>query len=475
MGMKQKQRHTCKSAVEVIACEMSSLRCLHNTVVSGLGEEGIPSVARLLHDQLNIQALSTHTAVCNILSENTQQIHTIFSSIKSIPLAYKQLEPAYFHMWYDINMVFCYILKLQVIGELCAQGDLILNNITVKKNHDVDLELLTSIKQHPKAEQVIIKSQREFRKNIAYKLCKLLYHKNPKDFMPFKDMVCSDTLKARILDIAKNKSFINNLKHKTCLKSLKSMLESSVSQKELLMYGALNILVSKKAYINNALGDGDIKCGDANTICFGLDHGRIDELCNTQVTIIVDFQQFKISNKGSAIFVKDHDFAFIQGEQVARTYPNYSSSYKVFNEIKKFSIDIGGINCKIYRNLNEVYFEIQGNEPITVSMQNSDSVCYNTDQIEEFLLLQFFRYLESMPSEDIKTKIYSALSQMNNQDLTKCLVSLAKAMSDTAEIDVHGAATLDASCIQEIILQHSEEEIHFVGLNDFIERITDYE
>lgn len=371
----------------------------------------------------------------------------IQSGLNTIPLEKKQLSFNYFKWCLIVNKDNTYN-----------------DNITplLPKNFDTE-----------RAQQDVLTIQRFFRKKMAIKIYKTLYNKDIAYFVPFENLSCTSDLRDRILNAFDKIHFITQIQHKTTLNALQNMLASSASGNELLMYGACNILAKKNTYIPSALGEYDINNGDANMICFGLAQGEVDGLCDGDTTIIIDFQKFKLYNKGSSISVKDHDFAFCTGCMTFNDHIDQNITLKdVHNSEMSFIATIGKMSFQIIRTNNKIDFNING-QSIVIETDHATSACYNTSQIEKFLVLQFFRFIEdsNFPS-NIKAEIYQQLSTMQAAELEMCIVKIAENLSKRAEINVYGAATVNDDCIASIFTTDEDAAsniiTHNIALSDLI-------
>jgi hypothetical protein len=266
---------------------------------------------------------------------------------------------------------------------------------------------------------------------------------------PYRPQKCTPQLAERLLVAASKITLFTTVKHYTAKKTISNVLDGC-------LYGRQNLNASGIAYRPAALGAYDVKDGDTNVICFG--PFAIDSRCLQDETIELEFDLHKIVkiNKNPCIFFKQRDFGFtplgvqyVQLRDQTLTFRYASNGPEYQNYVSLEFLDV------TYANVDPTYIE----ETLVCDAQvpKCHLISYNVANMHEILIMNFFRFLDAMKDPAGETaaeidRIYAAISDLNDDELTRFLTSVGKKMSISAEFNFYGAYKLDLASLTNVAI-----------------------
>ena len=331
--------------------------------------------------------------------------------------------------------------------------------------------ILKFLKTNPNIKEAqLIKIQRKMREKLRYKdeiirinhfykkyvtACGMPIDSLMKDAnTPYFPKGCDTHLANRIVNVAKSVKLFSTIRHIAAAKHLTSMLDDG-------LYGRRTLENFYMPYKKSALAECDVADGDSNVICFGPQ--AIDSHIKTNDKVEITLDLNKIQKNNPTIFFKQRDFGFIHEKM--RT---------IF--IGKEKLVFSHTGCILNDNQYYTYFRLfnenRCNAPMIASAQlpKFSLISYNFAKIHQILTLNFFRFIDKLckPSGSILftayiNKIYSAIAELSDRELSRFLEELGKLMTDTAEFNFYGAHLIESSSIKSIKFNDYSLEI-----NDFI-------
>ncbi|MBS0287703.1 MAG: hypothetical protein JSR17_10425 [Proteobacteria bacterium] len=302
-------------------------------------------------------------------------------------------------------------------------------------------------------------------------------------------------LRRRIVSIADNIKLVKGIKHYTKRSSLKDIFDDA-------FYGRRTLLQLFKSFKPAALSDFDVYNGDGNVICFTSDYGIIDTSFDYEIELFFDITKIKKS-KNKTVFYKQFDFGFnmLQSEYEPESESESDSESDTSNCSESIEDNVATRIISIPKqhknivlskemwtsacefNRYDVRFHIglsddgvvDNKQMFSIDLPQFYFISYNIAQIDQILILNFFRVIDSLATKDEKSKqfvhsIYAMLEKLKEKDLKKFLIDLGEKMSDTMEFNFYGAHQIDFETLNSIECADSGKKLK---LNDLINELKE--
>ena len=249
-------------------------------------------------------------------------------------------------------------------------------------------------------------------------------------------------LSRRLITIVSGIKLRTEASHQTAAINLVSILDSSICGKR--------TLVKRGVIVNHGISvSNDMKNGDADVICFGLDN--IDNGCPAEAKIVIDLDKLKkdpyeLRNPG--IFFKPKDLGI---------------EHTKLRHIKIGELELFFDHTDLKHPRRKKIYDTQRLNAIVINgfsvyLPNDECMFYNFRQMDATIIMHFFRYLEKGIGchSQITKNIYDALSKLNDDELRTCLTELGLKFSDCGEINFMGAFQIPLSIVNKIIINDYE-------------------
>lgn len=244
----------------------------------------------------------------------------------------------------------------------------------------------------------------------------------------------------RIMDASKKLSPFPTAHHLTAGITLTQILNTPLE-------GQRNLLGHGVPFRRAALQEVDMKNGDGNAICCGLDTGTIDPKCLKPNTVKITFDLQKMQ-QGSHFFYKQRDFGYFLMENSNKPskyeWAELGSTRAVY---KKRKVRLENAELQFTHKLkNENYvfkiIMIDGEKIIegyAKSVLKDSLIAYDLSKMPQILVLNFFRFLDALESPIVRECIYAKIDNLSNENLLRFLTELRPPMIDTSELNVSGS------------------------------------
>lgn len=282
-----------------------------------------------------------------------------------------------------------------------------------------------------------------FEKEEARGMAKKAIRDANKPYIPQK---CSRDCARKIMVAAQQVKLSSKAKHQAATPNVAPIIDTFLMGRE-------NLDKSGTNYRPAALFDTDVKNGDGNVICFGIN--LIDRRCERDRTVGLVFDRDSILNtdnfnRNPAIFFKQKDFGF---------------STKYIHQIpigKQDTIRYSHTDYEPLRNGNDNCIDLQIYEPFQNRMTHFSEVpkysfiSYNTSAMDKILTLNFFRFIDTLKDthrqlDEWKIKqIYDYIDTLNEVQLVQFLTEIGEQMSCTCEFNFFGAYKIDLNALTDI-------------------------
>lgn len=325
-------------------------------------------------------------------------------------------------------------------------------------------DLLKRNKNDPDfVEKIVTKGQRLFRakqrakenlKRLPYRYKELLPDLTEEETQailhdantPYKPK-CDEKLAQRINHAAKKVKLFSTVKHCTAASALENIFNNGLR-------GRRSMLRLYMFFRRAALLGDDIRDGDADAVCLGSD--EIDPKAQHGIELVFDAK--KIAKNNQCVFYKQKDLGY---------------ELKRRRSVKLGTLDLSFSHTELYKGqrleTSSLILYSHGNQCAWSNVINALLIADNVNDMHQILTLNFFRLVDELKDchlqgSHYKDKIYSALSELNDEELVQALQNIGKNMTDTMEFNFYGAHKIDFSTLLMI-----KNAFYSLNLASFVE------
>lgn len=290
---------------------------------------------------------------------------------------------------------------------------------------------------------------------------------------PYFPQKCPKELAQRIFEESGSIELFHTIRHLTSETYLDNILDDAG-------YGQSLLLKKYKPFKRSALEQVDLaKGGDAKVICFG-PHEIDSSMLNPEemIEITLDLNKFNDADRENpCMFYKQKDLGFFT--KALRSVPSLNLKFCHTREKK------GVTNLEFFTEGDASPYA--GGEPES-AVPNHLFISYNIKQMQQILILNFFRLLDKHISEKIDNfdsiasmtaeqrealnrkpdaaYVYYLLGQLNREQLRATLKEIGLAISSTAEVNFYEAYKFDLATIKSF-----KNKLYTLELSAFIEAL----
>jgi hypothetical protein len=282
---------------------------------------------------------------------------------------------------------------------------------------------------------------------------------------PYVPQRCKKELAERIFTAASSIKHYESVYHMLDTTKINSVLDSC-------LFGQNNLLCSYINFRPASLRPSDVANGDGNVICMGPD--QIDSKCLMQRTVrleldlevLLDKSKFK---NNPTIFFKQNDFGYCVGSKTIKL--GEEELKVILNKNATFLYNSKGLNLQFLDYINNTQFYSEINKDLFIS--------YNVKQMDKIIILNFFRFLDSLKlsdsinlASDKINNIYNSISALKEEDLSIFLKELGQKMSSGSELNFSGAYKIDLKALKSLTFYQDEYSIAQINIKDLCDELN---
>lgn len=253
---------------------------------------------------------------------------------------------------------------------------------------------------------------------------------------PYIPQGCSIALSERIISMAGKIKFIKTIRHYTNINSIESIFNEG-------LFGQKTLLNQFIPFKQAALQSVDLKEGDGNAICFGAGHGSVQLFGYNMVELVLDFDKMDFGPRKAihCAFFKQLDFHY--QKEKTRIINTKNNKKILFDHTQCIQHDLNALMLLCYSR--ETIQSLRPYQPNmrTASVPRFKLISYDINNIDNVLILNFFRFLDALDNETTKKDIYDDIEKMTDEELADFLNNVGQNLSDTMEFNFYGAHRID--------------------------------
>ncbi len=273
---------------------------------------------------------------------------------------------------------------------------------------------------------------------------------------PYLPQGCSSNLAERIMLSASKVNLFPELRHLTHEDAVGRILDDGLS-------GRATLIEQLRSFTPYALGEHDIRLGDANVVCFGPQ--KIHPIGIHPKTLEFIFDGALLKEPRIAGICKQQDFGYVTQDDSIKLFSKPTDDDSL--DSLYFS------HTGVFFAAGFVQFILTDKNGYRSTSSQLPPFALITDDLvnaSKILTLNFFKFIDQLYDKPMIQKIYARIERFTTEELDEFLCEIGRSSTQTSEFNIFGTYQINFSLLKSItaryLFKHDPERALAANLSD---------